>query len=498
MSKYNTDIILLEELLGGSNNIEVVTHCVSRMRFVIKDMALIDDKKIQKLDSCRGTISLANNQYHYVVGPDVSTFFDEFTSKFHICEDDCGSVAKTTKEGDSKFQRILSHFAEIFIPLIPALVAGGLILGIRNIFEADFNGFVLVDKFSFIKGLDEFLWIPAQAVFWFLPVTISWSVFKKMKGSEVLGIILGLSMLLPPLLSTYEVSGAGLKWIWQLDLQKFGFDFGSFHFPWKIAYTGQVIPAIAVAFIGVYTERWLNKVVTPVLRQIFVPLGVILFGYTMAMVIVGPIGWTVGTAVSFAVQWGFSNPILKYVFAPVLGLLYAPLVITGMHHMLNAVMIQNASQIGGSFIFPILAISNICQGAAVLMFMRIHKNKNKTQQIGASAATSAWLGVTEPALYGVNLRYMYPFIGAIIGSCVGALFLTIFGVTSSGIGNGAWLGVLSIQTSSAIKGVHTFLNLGQLWFIVSALIGAITTFVSTKFLSKLKKYQDLENDLGVA
>lgn len=495
--KYKQDIIKLISLLGGSENIKTLTHCVSRMRLIIIDKDKINDNEIKKLSSCKGTISLPNNQYHVVIGSDIDTFYEEFLNISKLNGSDKKQLNEELANSGNFMQRAMNHLSEIFIPLIPALVAGGLILGIRNIFEANFNNYVLVEKFAFIKGLNEFLWVPAQAVFWYLPVTISWSIFKKMKGSEALGIILGLSMLIAPLLNTYEVSGSGLHWIWDLDLKKVGFDFGSFQFPWKISYTGQVVPAIIVAFSGVYIERWLNKVITPVLKQIIVPVGTIIISYTLAMAVIGPLGWTIGTAISFGVKAVLLDPFWKYVFAPIFGLLYAPLVITGMHHMINAVMIQNTAQLGGSLFFPILAISNIAQGAAVITFIIKHKRKEKTKQIGISALTSAWLGITEPALYGINIRYVYPFVGAICGSAVGSFILCIAGVTSSGIGNGAWLGVLSIQAQSKVEGIHTWPGSGQLWFIVAGIVSTIVAMLITSMLSNLKKAKDLENKVGV-
>lgn len=496
-SKYASDIRNLILLLGGKDNISSAMHCVSRLRLVVKDMSLVDDKAISKLVSSKGTMKLQNNQYHVVIGPDVDNYFKEFERQTGIKESTKNELKQDAAGNGNWAQRLMQHFAEIFIPLIPALVAGGLILGFRNILEANFNGYVIVNHSAFMHGVDDFLWIPAQAVFWYLPVTISWSIFKKMGGSPVLGIILGLTMLLPPLFNTYTFGGQGVKWIWDMDLSKFGFDFGSFKFPWKISYTAQVVPAIGVAFVGVYIERWLNRFITPVLRQIIVPLGVILGGYILAMVVIGPIGWTIGTAISFAVKWALTNSVAKYFFAPVFGLLYAPLVVTGMHHMLNAVMIQNAATIGGSLFFPILALSNIAQGAAVLGFMLLHRDKVKTQEIGASAVTAAWLGVTEPAMYGINLRYVAPFLAAIVGSSVGSLFVTIAGVSSAGIGNGAWLGVLSIQAQSGVKGMSTWPGTGYLWFIVGGVISASIAIGGTLFLQKLPRFKKMEEVVGV-
>ncbi|TCG11267.1 PTS transporter subunit EIIC [Mycoplasma todarodis] len=498
-NKYAAEITELITLLGGRDNVSSAMHCVSRLRLVVNDMTLVDDGAISKLASSRGTIKLQNNQYHVIIGADIPTYFKEFSKQTNISASTKAELKNDAASNGTFLQRMMQHFSEIFIPLIPALVAGGLILGFRNILEANFNGFVIVNESAFMKGVNDFLWIPAQAVFWYLPVTLSWSIFKKMGGSQVLGIIIGLSMLLPPLINTYGVSGGGkgVQWIWDMDLNKFGFNFGSFKFPWKISYTAQVIPAIGVAFAGVYIERGLNRIVTPILKQIIVPLGVILGAYILAMVIIGPIGWTIGTAISFAVKWALTNPIAKFIFAPIFGLLYAPLVVTGMHHMLNAVMIQNTATIGGSLFFPILAISNIAQGAAALAFTLAHKKSEKMKQVGYSATTAAWLGVTEPAMYGINIRYIAPFIAGIIGSSVGALFVTIAGVSSAGIGNGAWLGTLSMQAQSGISGVHTWAGTGYLWFLIAASMAAAISIFVTLTLRKHPRFKKIEARVGI-
>ncbi|AAT27548.1 PTS transporter subunit EIIC [[Mycoplasma] mobile] len=497
-SKYYEDVKSLILYLGGSENIISATNCVSRLRLVMKDMLLVDDKKIQELKSVKGTMKQPNNQYHVIIGSDVPIFYKEFEEQTNIKKVSKEELKKVAAGQGNWLQKALQHFSEIFIPIIPVVIASGLILSFRNILEANFGGFVFVQEYDFAAGLNEFLLAPALAGLWFLPVFISWSIFKKMGGTQTLGILIGLSLLIIPLVNVFETNNQGVKFIWEYDLNQFGFDFGVWKFPWKLAYTAQVIPAIGVAFLGVYLERWLTKIVAPVLRQIFVPLGVLLGSFIVGMVIIGPLGWIVGTSISIVVSLALTNGIAKYIFGPIFGFGYAFLVITGLHHSLNAVMIQNTATLNGSFIFPILAVSNITQGAAALMFTLLNRRSEKLKQIGYSATTSAWLGVTEPAMYGINLRYVYPFLAAATGSATGALLLTIAGVTSSGIGNGAWLGVLSMQASSAVVGVNTFAGTGFLWFMLSALLATAVTMVLTWFFGKLPRFKKIYDRVGIA
>ncbi|WFG98829.1 PTS transporter subunit EIIC [Spiroplasma citri] len=494
---YTTEIVALIPLLGGIDNIISYTHCVSRIRLVLKDNTKANSKEIEELDNVKGTVQPIG-QYHIVIGPDVNNYFAEFkkylTSKTEKLGENITNES-TVKKG-KWYQRLLQHFSEIFIPLVPALIAGGLILGFRNILEANWNGegTSLVSISGFAKGLDDFLWIPAQAVFWYIPVIICWSIFAKMGGSPVLGIIIGLTLLLPPLVDIFEIAKGAKNSLWIFDVAP-TFDFGAWSFPWKIQYTGQVIPTIGVAFFGVYLEKGLNRIVHAVLKQIFVPLLTILLSFTVGLCLIGPVGYIIGSAISVGLRWALVNPIAKYFFGPILGLLYAPIVITGVHTMLNAVMIQDTVQIGGTFIFPILCISNIAQGSASLMFTINNRKNPKMKEIGISATTSAWLAVTEPALYGINLRFLYPFLASIVGSASGAMLLTVAGVTSNGIGNGAWLGILSIQSFSQVQGVQTFIGTGYTWFILSALLTMSVTMALTWFLEKLPRFTKLRDEI---
>ena len=225
-----------------------------------------------------------------------------------------------------------------------------------------------------------------------------------MNGSQGLGIVLGLCLLVS-LPSIYDLNNAINGTVspdapkkpvdWQLIVDFFTKAPGDFQFagwgpfPIKVGYTSQVIPAIGVAFLGVYTERFLIRYVTPMLRQILVPLGTILFAYTMAMVVIGPLGFVVGTTISIIISLALTNEIAKYISAPIFGLFYAPLVVTGLHHSLNAVMVQNTGTLGGSLFFPILAISNIAQGAACLMFGIMNRKQEKIKETAFPTCASA-------------------------------------------------------------------------------------------------------------
>lgn len=509
-NKYKDFIPILVEKLGGTNNISAVTHCVSRLRLVLNDDSKISLQEIENLEHVKGVFKV-NGQVHVIFGQQVTEVYDEFVNYQDIKQkiSDATQVKELGTKKQNIVKRLMVHLSEIFIPLIPVLVAGGLILALRNILETKWDGNWAIVNIPFFNGLNDFLWIPACAIFWFLPVFIVWSVFKKMKGSQPIGILIGLSLLVA-MPSTYDLNGvlAGEQKIsFQLIADFFtksagpNFQFGGENgwgaFPIKVGYTSQVIPAIGVAFLGVYVERFLKAKVTPVLRQVVVPLVTILVAYTSAMLVIGPVGFVIGTTISIIIFLALTNSIAKYFVAPLFGFFYAPLVVTGMHHTLNAVMIQNAATIGGSLIFPILAISNIAQGAATLMYGIMHRKNEKAKQTSFPACISAWLGVTEPAMYGVNLRYGFPFFAACVGASIGSLLAIVSGVSAAGIGNGAWLGVLSIQANSGIEGVNTFPGTGYTWFILSAVLATTIAMVLTYVFSKIKFFKKFSTEVKI-
>ncbi|WP_025755271.1 PTS trehalose transporter subunit IIBC [Mycoplasmopsis cricetuli] len=489
-NKEIVDVII--ENIGGFENIKSATHCISRFRLVLKDNKLVNIPNLESLSKVKGTF-FTQGQFHIIIGTDVAEYFNilkQHPSFESIQVKDKMQLKKNSMQNLKWYEKIFTHFSEIFIPIIPALVAGGLILGFRNILETNWNGYVIANNISFFNGLNSFLWIPAAAIFWYLPVGICYSVFKKMGSSPILGIIVGLTLLVE-LPNLYLLSGNSAEnslWIFNWITKNDTFKFGNWIYPFKIGYTAQVIPALGVAFVGALIERYLNKFTPNLIKQILVPLVTILISYSLAMLIIGPFGYIIGYGISEAVKWGLTNSIAKYIFAPIFGLIYAPLVVTGLHHGLNALMIQNTAQLNGSFVFPILAISNISQGAAVLAFVIMNNKDKKTKELGLPAFISCWLGVTEPAMYGINLKKIFPFIGAILASSVGALLLTIFGVTSNGIGSGGVFGILSIQTQSKVSGVYTLPGTGFLWFAVAAIATIVLAGLFTYFLSKIKLF----------
>ena len=466
MGKYQDDVQALLRLVGGKENIQAVSHCMTRMRFVLADPAKAEVKQIERMASVKGTFTQAG-QFQVIIGNDVANFYNEFTAFAGIEGVSKDAVKAAAKTNQSLIQRIMGTLGEIFAPLIPALICGGLILGFRNVIgEINFfNGGTqsLADVSTFWNGMYSFLWLIGEAVFHMLPVGIVWSITKKMGTTQILGIILGLTLVSPQLFNGFSVATAEEIPVW---------DFGFIQVQ-MIGYQGQVIAAMLAGFVLVFLEKFFKKHCPEVVSMIVVPFCSLVPAVIIAHTVVGPIGWRIGDAIAAVVNMGLNSNV-KWLFAAIFGLVYAPLVMTGLHHMTNAIDSQLVNSFGGTNLWPMIALSNIAQGSAVLAMSVLQKKNERAQQVNVPACISCYLGVTEPALFGVNLKYGFPLVCGMIGSGVAAVISIGTGVTAYSIGVGGLPGILSIMP--------------QYWvsFLIAMLAAIVIPFVLTLAVGKVR------------
>ena len=433
---YENEVKQLLDFIGGKDNIRAVSHCMTRMRFVLVDEKKADKEKIENIPCVKGTFTQAG-QYQVIIGNDVANFYNQFTKYAGIEGVSKDAVKAAAKTNQNPLQKIMGTLGEIFAPIIPALICGGLILGFRNIIgEVNLlNGGTqkLTDVSVFWSGVYQFLWLIGEAIFHFLPVGITWSITKKMGSTQILGIILGLTLISPQLLNGFSVATATEIPVW---------DFG-FAQVQMIGYQGQVIAAILAGFVLVYLERFFNKICPEVIKMVVVPFCALVPAVLIAHTVVDPIGWKIGDFIANIVNMGLNSP-LKLVFAAVFGFLYAPIVMTGLHHMTNAIDSQLVNMYDGTNLWPMIALSNIAQGSSVLAMAVLQRKNERAQQINIPACISCYLGVTEPALFGVNMKYGFPLVCGMIGSAVAAMISIGSGVVAISIGVGGLPGILSI------------------------------------------------------
>ena len=360
MGKYQEDSKELLELIGGKSNIAAVSHCMTRMRFVLNDPDKADVKGIEAMKVVKGSFT-QSGQFQVIIGNTVADFYNDFVSVAGVEGVSKDQVKQAAKQNQNVLQRIVTALAEIFAPLIPAIITGGLILGFRNCIDSLYlfeNGTkTLCDLSQFWTGVDSFLWLIGEAIFHMLPVGICWSVTKKMGTTQMLGIVLGLTLVSGQLLNAYDVATTAAA-----DIP--AWDFGFFKVN-MIGYQSQVIPAILAAFTLVYLEKFFRKITPAVISMIVVPFCSLVLSVIAAHFILGPIGWRIGSAISSLVFAGITGSF-RVVFGAVFGFIYAPLVITGLHHMSNAIDLQLIADYGGTMLWPMIALSNIAQGSAVL------------------------------------------------------------------------------------------------------------------------------------
>lgn len=441
---------------------------MTRMRFVLVDSEKADEKGIEKIPSVKGTFTQAG-QYQVIIGNDVAVFYNEFTAYAGIEGVSKDAVKAAAKANQNPLQKIMGALGEIFAPLIPALICGGLILGFRNVIgEINFfhNGTEsLADISQFWAGTYQFLWLIGEAVFHLLPVGIVWSITKKMGTTQILGIILGLTLVSSQLLNGFSVADtpAGEIPVWDFGFAKVE----------MIGYQGQVIAAMLAGFVLVYLEKFFKKHCPEVISMIVVPFCSLVPSVIIAHTIVGPIGWKIGDAIANVVYNGLMSPF-GVVFAGVFGLLYAPIVMTGLHHMTNAIDSQLTNLYDGTILWPMIALSNIAQGSAVLAMSVLQKKNERAQQVNIPACISCYLGVTEPALFGVNLKYGFPLICGMAGSCIAAMISVGSGVQAFSIGVGGLPGILSIKPEF------------YLYFLLAMAVAIVVPFLLTLIVGKKK------------
>lgn len=469
MGKYSNEAKEILNLIGGKENLISATHCVTRLRLVLKDEKLVDKEGLENSPSVKGCFSAAG-QFQIIIGNQVKDFYKDFIQVAQIKEVSKEEVKKIASSKGNTFQKVIASFAEIFTPLLPAIITGGLILGFRNIigdlavFGPNENQ-TLTSIYPKLAELHSFLWILGEAIFHFLPVGVTWSTVKKYGGTEILGIVLGITLVSPQLLNAYgyaSAQAAGAVPFW---------DFGFITIQ-KVGYQAQVIPAMLAGIFMVKFETLLKKHVPEILKMILVPFLVLFTTVVLSYLVIGPVSREIGNYIAYIFNVLLTGPF-RVIGAVLFGMLYAPLVITGVHHTFLAVDLQLIAQ-GGTMIWPMIALSNIAQGSAAITVMLLNRKDEKIKSLSLSSAISAWLGVTEPAMFGVNLRFMYPFYGALIGSALAAVYSTISGVLANSIGIGGLPAFLAIQPRFWVN------------YIIAIIIAIIAPMVATYLLSKNK------------
>ncbi|MCI9007323.1 MAG: PTS transporter subunit EIIC [Lachnospiraceae bacterium] len=480
MQDYNKEEVRVEEkyakaareileCMGGKDNIASAAHCATRLRLVLKDESLINKDALEEIDLVKGNFN-NGGQFQIILGTGiVNKVYAEFIQMANIQEMTKEELKKQAAQKMNPVQKLLKTLADVFVPILPALVASGLLMGINNILTAQ-GMFVanqsLVEAFPAIKDFAEMVNLFSNAGFTFLPVLIGFSAAKIFGATPILGAVLGAIMIHPDLMNGYGYGQAlldGTVPYWHI----FGLSVA------KVGYQGTVLPVIAASFCLAFVEKKLRKVVPAMLDNIVTPLLSVLIAGALTFLFIGPVMRGVGDMMTNAVMWLFFD--LGPVGGLIYGVTYPLLVITGMHHSLvtaETQILANIGTLGGSPTFAVVAAANCAQGAAALAVTLLMKHDQKMKSMASASGISSFLGITEPAIFGVNLKLRFPFYGALIGGGIGAAYATLMGVLSVSQGPCGVIGVICIRPDCMLQ------------FMVSMAVAIICAFAATMMLGK--------------
>ncbi|AJE09060.1 sucrose-specific PTS transporter subunit IIBC [Mannheimia haemolytica] len=451
--------------LGGKENITTLAHCATRLRLTIADESKIDKEAIENIEGVKGQFS-TSGQYQIIFGSGtVNEVYAQMQKQMGMADMSTSEVAAAGAANQPLLQRLVKGLADIFVPIIPAIVAGGLLMGIHSMLTAVsffWEGESVVSRYPNISDLVDFINTIANAPFVFLPVLLGFSATRKFGGNPFLGAALGMLLVHPALADGWNYAKTlmegNIKY-WNI----FGLEIE------KVGYQGTVIPTIVSAWVLATLEKTFRKFVPSYLDNLVTPMMSLFIAGILAFTVIGPLGREAGSAISAGLTWLYDS--LGFIGGAIFGTFYAPIVITGMHQTFIAVetqLLAEVAQTGGTFIFPIAAMSNIAQGAACLGVAFAMKDA-KVRGLAVPSGISALLGITEPAMFGVNLRYRQAFIAAMIGSGLASAFIAFFNVKAIALGAAGFLGIPSIKPDSlAMYSVGMVIS-----FVVAFTISAI-------------------------
>ncbi len=474
----------LIEKLGGKNNIKALAHCATRLRLAVEDESLIDEEAIDDLEGVKGQFKVAG-QYQIIFGSGiVNQVYAQMAKLTGLEEMSTKEVASAGAEKQNIVQQAVKGLSDIFVPIVPAIVAGGLLMGLFNILVAQglfIEGQSLVDANPGLADLAAMINTFANAPFVYLPILLAFSASKKFGGNPFLGAALGMLMVHPDLLNGWGFGGAAVSGnipVWDI----LGFEIQ------KVGYQGSVLPVLVAAYILAKVENGLRQFIPSVLDNLLTPLLAIFITGVITFTIVGPFTRDLGFLLGDGLNWLYDSA--GFIGGAVFGFIYAPFVITGMHHSFIAIEIQLLADMavtGGTFIFPIAAMSNIAQGGAALA-VGFSTKDIKLKGIAVPSGVTALLGITEPALFGVNLKLRYPFIAAITAAAVASAFVTLFNVKAGALGAAGLPGIISIRAGDVTP------------YIIGMLISFATAFALTLVLGARasKKAKNEANEMKQA
>lgn len=446
------------EAVGGASNISAAAHCATRLRLVIADESKINQQALDDNEDLKGTFA-AGGMFQIIVGPgDVDQVYAHMVSDHGVREVSKDEAKEEAEKGGNLFSRFIKMIADVFVPILPALVAGGLMMAINNVMTAEglFGEQSLTTMYPAIADYAALINMVSSAAFASLPVLVGFSAAKRFGGNVYLGAAIGAAMVSTDLLNAWNtgaaLAGEAKVEYWHI----FGMDVA------KIGYQAQVIPTLAVTYVMCLIEKNLHKVLKGTADFLLTPLITMLVTGFLAFTIIGPVTRVAAEYLTWGINWTYST--LGVVGGLLFGLVYSPIVVTGLHQSFPAIEIPLLPVNGGvgDFIFPVASMANVAQGAAALaVFFKTRDAKLKG--LAGAGGASAVFGITEPAIFGVNLRLRWPFFCAMAAAAIGSAGVALLNVRGQALGAAGFVGFVSIMP----KSIPTYLALEVLVFVLS-------------------------------
>lgn len=415
------------EKIGGKENLISAAHCATRLRLVLGDESKADKTAIESIDGVKG-VFIAQGQLQVIFGTGtVNKVYEEFIKAAGVEETSKEDMKKEAAKKGNWFQRAIKTLGDVFVPIIPAIVACGLIMGIIEAinFMAS-SGFISVNTDGYAYTVIELL---SNSAFTFLPILIGFSAVKVFGGNPYLGAVMGMFLIHPSMQNAYTVA-EGYDTVFSI--------FGLYDLP-LVGYQGHVIPIIVASFILAFIEKRLHKIVPEIIDLFVTPLVSLIVTAFVTYTFVGPVFITLENWILSAVQWIITIPFGIGSF--IMGGLYSSTVVAGVHHMYTIIDMGQLAQYGVTYWLPLASAANVAQGAACLA-VAIKTKQKKLKSMAIPAAVSAMLGITEPAIFGVNIRYLRPFICGSIGGAFGALTASLLHLGAKATGVTGLFGIL--------------------------------------------------------
>ena len=452
------------EAVGGASNISAAAHCATRLRLVIADESKINQQALDDNEDLKGTFA-AGGMFQIIVGPgDVDQVYANMVANHGVREVSKDEAKEEAEAGGNIFSRFVKMIADIFVPVLPALIAGGLLMALHSVLTAKglFGAKSVIEMYPAMTDYDALINLVSSAAFAFLPVLVGFSAAKRFGGNTYLGAAMGAAMVSPSLLSAYSMTDAAAAakfWaytdqssVWNL----FGLEVT------KVGYQAMVIPTLVVTWIMCLIEKSLHKVLKGTADFLLTPLITLLITGFLAFVIVGPVTRELSNYLTYGINWAYTT--LGVFGGLIFGFFYSAIVVTGLHQSFPAIEIPLLPSNGGvgDFIFPIASMANVAQGAAALaVFFKTRDAKLKG--LAGAGGVSAVFGITEPAIFGVNLRLRWPFYCAMVAAAIGSAGVALLNVRGQALGAAGFVGFVSIIPTS----IPAYLALEVLVFVLS-------------------------------